>query len=56
MAFRLRCSLPVINIYAYDVDFQRDIHSGDHFEIMYETKVDDEGECYMQRDYCICRS
>ena len=36
--------LPVINTYAYDVDFQRDIHAGDHFEIMYETKVDPAGE------------
>ncbi len=35
--------IPIVNIYAYDVDFQRDIHAGDHFEIMYETKVDDEG-------------
>lgn len=36
--------LPVINTYAYDVDFQRDIHAGDHFEIMYETKVNADGE------------
>ena len=36
--------MPIINVYAYDVDFQRDIHAGDHFEIMYETKVDSDGE------------
>ncbi len=36
--------LPIINVYAYDVDFQRDISAGDHFEIMYETKVDAAGE------------
>jgi len=35
--------IPIINVYAYDVDFQRDIRSGDHFEIMYETKVDADG-------------
>jgi len=35
--------LPLINVFAYDVDFQRDIRIGDHFEIMYETKVDDDG-------------
>ncbi len=36
--------IPIINVYAYDVDFQRDIHAGDNFEIMYETKVDVNGE------------
>jgi murein DD-endopeptidase MepM/ murein hydrolase activator NlpD len=36
--------LPIINVFAYDVDFQRDIRSGDYFEIMYETKVDDAGD------------
>jgi len=36
--------LPIINVYAYDVDFQRDIRAGDYFEIMYETKVDTNGE------------
>ncbi len=36
--------LPVINTFAYDVDFQRDLHAGDHFEIMYETKVNPDGK------------
>lgn len=36
--------LPLINTYAYDVDFQRDIRVGDYFEIMYDTKVDADGE------------
>jgi murein DD-endopeptidase MepM/ murein hydrolase activator NlpD len=36
--------LPLINTYAYDVDFQRDIRAGDYFEIMYDTKIDDDGE------------
>lgn len=35
--------LPIINVYAYDVDFQRDIQAGDRFEIMYTTKVDADG-------------
>lgn len=35
--------LPIINVYAYDVDFQRDILPGDRFEIMYTTKVDADG-------------
>lgn len=36
--------LPVINAYAYDVDFQRDIRGGDNFEIMYDMKVDEDGK------------
>ena len=27
----------MINLYAYDVDFQRDIKEGDHFEILVES-------------------
>ena len=38
--------LPVINTFAYDVDFQRDLHGGDHFEIMYETKVNPDGKLF----------
>jgi len=38
--------LPVINAYAYDLDFQRDIHSGDTFEIMYDMKVDGDGKAF----------
>ncbi|MEM9739099.1 MAG: M23 family metallopeptidase [Pseudomonadota bacterium] len=30
-------------IFAYDVDFQREIHSGDRFEIVYESLVDERG-------------
>ena len=29
--------------FAYDVDFQRDVHSGDHFELVFERFYDDEG-------------
>ncbi|WP_233355947.1 M23 family metallopeptidase [Henriciella aquimarina] len=30
-------------VFAYDVDFQRDIHPGDRFEIVYEEMVDERG-------------
>src|SRR5690606_13675881 len=29
---------------AYDVDFQRDIHRGDQFAVMFEAEYDDQGE------------
>lgn len=32
------------NVFAYDVDFQRDIQPGDRFEAVYEQIVDDRGE------------
>jgi murein DD-endopeptidase MepM/ murein hydrolase activator NlpD len=32
------------NAFAYDVDFQREIHPGDAFEIVYETFVDERGK------------
>ncbi|MBM4310516.1 MAG: M23 family metallopeptidase [Deltaproteobacteria bacterium] len=38
--------LPVVNAYAYDVDFQRDIQPGDTFEIMYDMKVDGDGKAF----------
>lgn len=31
-------------IFAYDVDFQREIHPGDRFEIVYEAWVDERGQ------------
>ncbi|MCE2992526.1 MAG: M23 family metallopeptidase [Candidatus Jidaibacter sp.] len=34
----------LINLFSYDVDFQRDIHSGDHFKIMYEYQTDYRGK------------
>ena len=33
----------MIRVYSYSVDFQRDIHEGDKFEIMYEARIDDKG-------------
>jgi murein DD-endopeptidase MepM/ murein hydrolase activator NlpD len=34
----------VIKAYSYDVDFQRDIHEGDSFEVMYERFDNDKGD------------
>jgi murein DD-endopeptidase MepM/ murein hydrolase activator NlpD len=34
----------LIRIYSWDVDFQREIQSGDRFEVAYERFVDDEGQ------------
>ncbi len=34
----------MINLYGYDVDFQRDIHDGDKFEILVETFYDEAGK------------
>lgn len=33
-----------INIYSYDIDFQRDIRAGDTFEIVYDANITDENE------------
>lgn len=32
------------DIFGYDIDFQREIQSGDEFEVVYETMVNEEGE------------
>jgi murein DD-endopeptidase MepM/ murein hydrolase activator NlpD len=34
----------IIKAYSYDVDFQRDIHEGDSFEVMYERFDNEKGE------------
>jgi murein DD-endopeptidase MepM/ murein hydrolase activator NlpD len=35
--------MKLIRVYSYDVDFQRDLHSGDRVEILYEEKTTPEG-------------
>lgn len=35
--------LNMINLYSFDVDFQRDIRDGDKFEILFESFYDDKG-------------
>ncbi len=34
----------MISLYAYDIDFQRDIHSGDKFEMLVESFFDENGK------------
>ncbi len=34
----------LINLFSYDIDFQRDIHAGDVFKIMYEYQTDYRGK------------
>ncbi len=34
----------LIRIYSFDVDFQRDIQPGDHFEVLFEAYYDEAGE------------
>ena len=36
----------MIRVYSYSIDFQRDIHEGDSFEVMYESKVDSNGRVH----------
>lgn len=38
-----RLIMDLIRAYSWDVDFQRDIQRNDRFEVMFETKVDKEG-------------
>jgi murein DD-endopeptidase MepM/ murein hydrolase activator NlpD len=38
-----RILIELIRAYSFDVDFQRDIQSGDSFEVVYETYVDEDG-------------
>jgi murein DD-endopeptidase MepM/ murein hydrolase activator NlpD len=36
--------LAMINVFAHEVDFQRDIQSGDRFELLYEEKIGPDGK------------
>ncbi|MDB5477581.1 MAG: peptidase [Alphaproteobacteria bacterium] len=33
----------MIRVFSYSIDFQRDIHEGDRFEVMYDSKADKDG-------------
>jgi murein DD-endopeptidase MepM/ murein hydrolase activator NlpD len=33
-----------INVFAFSIDFRRDVHSGDKFEIIYENYINNDGE------------
>jgi len=45
----------MIKVYSYNVDFQRDIHEGDRFEVMYEAKADKDGKTYGSGDMLYAR-
>lgn len=34
----------LMHIYAHDIDFQRDIHPGDHFEVLYDQPMTSQGK------------
>jgi murein DD-endopeptidase MepM/ murein hydrolase activator NlpD len=36
--------MQMVRAFSFDVDFQRDIHPGDRFQVLYERHVDDYGE------------
>ncbi len=40
----LQILMQVVRAYSYDIDFQRDIHPGDRFEVLYEEKIDEKGD------------
>lgn len=40
----------VVKLYSYDVDFQRDIHKGDTFSVLYERAVTEDGRIVRNSD------
>ncbi len=40
----MKTLMRMMRAYSFDVDFQRDINPGDSFQVLYEEKVNDEGE------------
>jgi murein DD-endopeptidase MepM/ murein hydrolase activator NlpD len=40
----LSALMQMVRAFSFDVDFQRDIHPGDRFQVLYEQHVDDNGE------------
>jgi murein DD-endopeptidase MepM/ murein hydrolase activator NlpD len=45
----------MIKVYSYNIDFQRDIHEGDSFEVMYQSKADKDGKTYGAGDMLYAR-
>jgi murein DD-endopeptidase MepM/ murein hydrolase activator NlpD len=45
----------MIRVYSYNVDFQRDIHEGDSFEVMYQAKADKAGKVFDGGDMTYAR-
>jgi murein DD-endopeptidase MepM/ murein hydrolase activator NlpD len=42
----------ISNVFAYDVDFQRDIHPGDTFELVFDRYFDEDGRTIKTNDLC----
>ncbi|HEU0117321.1 MAG TPA: M23 family metallopeptidase [Alphaproteobacteria bacterium] len=40
----------LIHIYSHDIDFQRDIHPGDHFEVLYDQPMTAQGKAVGEGD------
>jgi murein DD-endopeptidase MepM/ murein hydrolase activator NlpD len=45
----------MIKVYSYNIDFQRDIHEGDSFEVMYQAKTDKDGGAHGAGDMLYAR-
>jgi murein DD-endopeptidase MepM/ murein hydrolase activator NlpD len=45
----------MIKVYSYNIDFQRDIHEGDSFEVMYQAKTDKDGAVHGAGDMLYAR-
>lgn len=45
----------MIRVYSHSVDFQRDIHEGDHFEVMYYARADKNGKVHATGDMTYAR-
>jgi len=43
----------LVNLYSFDVDFQRDVQPGDRFEVMYQKMTDEAGAFVMDGDVMI---
>jgi len=50
-----RAVINLANIFAFDVDFQREIRAGDEFEALFEVQYDDEGELVAAGDVLFAR-
>lgn len=45
--------LDLIKMYSYNVDFQRDVHAGDAFEVMYSAPVTEDGSAVRGREQIV---
>lgn len=45
----------VMRTFSYSIDFQRDIHEGTKFDVMYDAKVADDGKIYSSGDLIFAR-